>query len=324
MRIFLCVSHDELAIKALDSVKAPNRLYSFSNEWENPFTRENVKEMIHRLADVRGNAELVMIDSGVAAYNRKYFNREVIRKWGRHPFTESEVEELVEKYRRYLEICAKTKLADVAVEMDVDHFVGYKRVCEYRKMLQDTGMKIIPVWRPSIGKEEYFKLIEEHDWIALSEGFVGVSINATKIRDAFKKMVYAGVKRGKRYHFFAGLRREMLFGTPFYSSDSTSWTSYNLWALTTVFEPKELWISGGPAGEGLPWFGHPRQIGAVEDIPFNPKDSAYMLAVAAKSYMELEKVVTKYWERVGIEFDDSWLYQNKEVSNGKKSGRVST
>ncbi len=53
-------------------------------------------------------------------------------------------------------------------ELDIDKVVGYKRVIEYRKRLEyETGKRCIPVWHRTRGKDEYYKLCEEYDYIAV-------------------------------------------------------------------------------------------------------------------------------------------------------------
>ena len=49
-------------------------------------------------------------------------------------------------------------------ELDVDSIVGYEKVKQLRKRLEnETGKKCIPVWHKSRGKEEYLKMCEEYE-----------------------------------------------------------------------------------------------------------------------------------------------------------------
>jgi len=303
MRIFLCVADWDDQPKSLDAAHAKNRLYAFSNLWEFPFTKRGMMEVLKGLTRVKGNGEMLMIDSGVAVLNNRYFVTDILRRRGKYAFDQHELEELVSKYCVLLKAGAQAGIIDCAVEMDVDHFVGYEKVKEYRRRFEDTGARIIPVWRPTIGKEAYLELIEEYDWIALSEGFAGVSINSQRTVEFLRKMVEDGVKRGKKYHFFAGLRRSLLFGCPLYSADSTTWSAFTRWALTTYFDPKTKWIHWENASEGVVAYRHPKQIG-LEGISFDPRDPVYVDAVSALAYRELEDYVTKFWARRGVVFND--------------------
>jgi len=288
--------------KSLDAAGAKNRLYAFSNLWDEPFTKRRMMEILKGLDRVKGNGEMLMVDSGVAVLNNRYFQTDIVRRRGRFSFDKSELDVLVDRYCVLLRAGAQAGVIDVAIEMDVDHFVGYEKVKEYRRRLEDTGATIIPVWRPTIGKEHYLELIEEYDWIAFSEGIAGISINSGDTIKFMRKVVKDGTQRGKKFHFFAGLRRSLLFECPLYSSDSTTWSAFNRWALTTYFDPKKKWIEWGVASRGVSAYQHMEQIG-IKGIPFDPKDPVYVDAVAARAYMELQEYLTKFWAKKGVVFE---------------------
>jgi len=302
VRIFLCVANWEDQPKSLDAVGAKNRLFGFSNLWDEPFTRRTMMNILRGLSRVKGNGEMLMIDSGVAVLNNRYFAAGVVRRRGKFPFDQEEMERLVTKYALLLKAGVQAGVIDCAVEMDVDHFVGYEKVKEYRRRFEDTGVKLLPVWRPTLGEEAYEELVRSYDWIALSEGIAGISINSSQTVEFVQKLVADGVKRGKKFHFFAGLRRSLLFTCPLYSADSTTWCAFSRWALTTHFDPESKWIQWRCAGEGVKAYKHSRQIG-VKGISFNPLSSLYVDAVAARAYGELEDYVTKYWAGKGVTFD---------------------
>ena len=111
------------------------------------------------------------------------------------------------------------------------------------------------------------------------------------------------MQRGKKFHFFAGLRRSLLFGCPLYSADSTTWSAFTRWALTTYFDPKAFWIQWWTASTGKKAYHHPKQLG-VDDIPFEPRSGLYVDAIAARAYGELERYVTEFWKRKGVTFDE--------------------
>ena len=304
MRIFLCVGDWTNQPKSLDAVKAKNRLYAFSNLWDIPFTKSNMLEILKALLRVKGNGEKLMIDSGVAVLNNRYFQSDIVQRRGRIPFSQTDLETLVDKYVLLLRAAVKIGAVDIAMEMDADHFVGYSRVKEYRKRLIDTGAKVIPVWRPTLGRDAFYELTELYDWVALSEGIAGISVNTRRTLKFFCKIVAEGVQRkGQKFHFFAGLRRTLLFGSPLYSADSTTWSAFSRWALTTRFDPKSMWIDWGIAAYGVESYDSREQIG-VEDIPFNPKSQLYVDAIAARSYSRLERYVTEFWRQKGVVFND--------------------
>jgi len=306
VRIFLCVADWDDHPKSLDAVGVKNRLFGFSNLWDEPFTKRNMLRILRGISRVKGNGEMLMVDSGVAVLNERYYCLGVMEKRGRVAFDQPWLENLVDKYELLLRAGVQAGIIDCAVEMDVDHFVGYKTVKEYRRRFEDTGVKLIPVWRPTLGREIFDELTENYDWIALSKGIGGRSpepgVYSGADYDFMKKLMRIGVSRGVKIHFFAGLRRSFLFSVPLYSADSTSWSGFGRWAITLRFDSEMKWIRGGNASEGLVAYNDQGQIG-VEDIPFDPLSSLHADTCGARAYVELEDYVTKYWAGKGVTFD---------------------
>ena len=53
-------------------------------------------------------------------------------------------------------------------EMDIDCIVGYDKVKEIRKYIEDkTNKKVIPVWHKSRGMEEFHKMCKEYEYVAV-------------------------------------------------------------------------------------------------------------------------------------------------------------
>ena len=51
-------------------------------------------------------------------------------------------------------------------ELDIDKLVGYEKVLEYRKRLEDgAGRRCIPVWHMNRGREDWLKTCDEYDYI---------------------------------------------------------------------------------------------------------------------------------------------------------------
>lgn len=108
-------------------------------------------------------------------------------------------------------------------ELDIDSIVGYGEVKRIRSRLEsETGKKSIPVWHKSRGVEEYKRLVNNYDYIAVG-GFAMKHIS----RDE-----YPIIKRMVRYAYDNGVKVHGLGFTPkevtqykFYSVDSTTWLS---------------------------------------------------------------------------------------------------
>lgn len=68
---------------------------------------------------------------------------------------------------RYIQFINKNKV-ELFFELDIDSVVGHDKVLELRKRLEaGTGRKCIPVWHKSRGREEWLRLCEEYDYVAI-------------------------------------------------------------------------------------------------------------------------------------------------------------
>ena len=109
-------------------------------------------------------------------------------------------------------------------ELDVDSIVGYEKVKQLRKRLEnETGKKCIPVWHKSRGKEEYLKMCEEYNYVAIG-GIVTKEITKDQY-PFFTWFLNEAHKRGCKVH---GLGFTSIADLPKYhfdSVDSTSWKS---------------------------------------------------------------------------------------------------
>lgn len=108
-------------------------------------------------------------------------------------------------------------------ELDIDAIVGYEEVKRIRaKIERETGKKSIPVWHKSRGIEEYKKLVNEYDYIAIG----GFAINDIKRNEypIIRKMVQYAYNKGVKVHGL-GFTSKDLLNYKFYSVDSTSWQS---------------------------------------------------------------------------------------------------
>ena len=80
----------------------------------------------------------------------------------------------------YIDFINRNKI-DKFFELDVDSVVGYGKVKEMRKYIeQGTGKKVIPVWHKSRGKKEFEKMCEEYDYVAIG-GIVSKEIKPFRI-----------------------------------------------------------------------------------------------------------------------------------------------
>lgn len=106
-------------------------------------------------------------------------------------------------------------------ELDIDKLVGYEKVLEYRKRLEDgTGKRCIPVWHITRGKDNWLETCEEYDYIALGGLAAHEFPNQERVIPWFTKTAH---ERGCKVHGLGYTRLPHLERMDFDSVDSSAW-----------------------------------------------------------------------------------------------------
>lgn len=162
---------------------------------------------------VRENSKLILIDSGAHSFQ---FGKKV--DW----------DEYTKKYAEFI----KNFDADNVLgyfEMDVDNIIGYEKVLELRKVLEEVSDKIIPVWHPNRGIAEYKKMCEEYAGKVIAIG----GFRRTDIKDEQYIMFLKYAKKFNcKVHCLGMTRKEILDKVPFDFVDSSSWLQCAVYGRT--------------------------------------------------------------------------------------------
>ena len=135
-------------------------------------------------------------------------------------------------------------------ELDLDSVIGYDGVLELRKRLEDgTGRKCIPVWHKSRGKEEWLRMCEEYDYVAI--GGIVTGEFARKDHRLFHWFLNEAHKRGTRVHGLGFTHLSKLHEYAFDSVDSSSWSTGNRFGHYYRFDGKSLAVFKRPAGKRI-------------------------------------------------------------------------
>lgn len=149
----------------------------------------------------------------------------------------------------YIDFINRNKV-DKFFELDVDSVVGYGKVKEMRKYIeQGTGKKVIPVWHKSRGKKEFEKMCEEYDYVAIG-GIVSREIKPDEYK-YFPWFINTAHKHRAKIH---GLGFTSLSGIKKYhfdSVDSTAWTTGNRFGYIYKFNGKDIIKIDPPHGYKL-------------------------------------------------------------------------
>ena len=124
-------------------------------------------------------------------------------------------------------------------ELDVDSIVGYEKVKQLRKRLEnETGKKCIPVWHKSRGKEEYLKMCEEYDYVAIG-GIVTKEIPQRQY-SFFPWFINEAHKRNCKVHGLGFTSTSYFDKIRFDSVDSTTWTMSRRLGNLCYFDGKKM------------------------------------------------------------------------------------
>lgn len=161
---------------------------------------------------IRDKSELIIIDSGA------------------HSFQKGTKVDWIEYTKKYAEFIKQFDRPNVVgyFEMDVDNIIGYEKVLELRKILEDVSDKIIPVWHKNRGIEEYKKMCRDY------AGKV-IAITGFKNEDIKDEQYLMFLKYAKKYnckvHCLGMTRKKILDEVPFDFADSSSWKQQSIYGM---------------------------------------------------------------------------------------------
>lgn len=151
-----------------------------------------------------------------------------------------------EKYlSRYISFINQHGIAHF-MELDIDSVIGYSRVKEMRKRLEmETGKRCIPVWHRSRGLEEFKRMCEEYDLIAI--GGFAIKTILPREYDYIKKLIRIADSYSTKVHGLGYSRNDLLrYG--FYSTDSSSWILTVKYGGISYFENNTIRTVHSPEG----------------------------------------------------------------------------
>ena len=154
--------------------------------------------------------------------------------------------EYIERYADFI----KRNNVQKYFELDIDVVVGYDRVKALRHQLESlTGKPSIPVWHLSRGLDEYRRMCDEYDYVAIG-GIVSGEIRKEKY-GAFPALISEAHKRGAKVHGLGFTALDWLTKCHFDSVDSTAWTTGNRFGFCYYFDGKTMRKRDAPEGHRL-------------------------------------------------------------------------
>lgn len=154
-----------------------------------------------------------------------------------------------EYIKRYANFIVKNGI-EKYFELDIDSVVGYKEVLRYRKRLEKlTGRPCIPVWHKTRGMQEFNKMCEEYDYVAIG-GIVAKEIRPEHYK-AFPALIKKAHGFGSKIHGLGFTNLAWLPKCHFDSVDSTAWTTGNRFGFVYKFDGETMRKIQAPKGKRL-------------------------------------------------------------------------
>ena len=151
--------------------------------------------------------------------------------------------------KRYAQFIKKNNI-DLFLELDIDKLISYEKVLYYRKKLEDmTGKPCIPVWHKTRGQDEFIKMCEEYNYVALG-GIVSKEITQKEYK-FFPHLIKIAHSHGAKIHGLGFTSLQGLTKYHFDSVDSTAWLSGNRFGSVYKFNGKTMENYGKQAGQRL-------------------------------------------------------------------------
>jgi len=227
-------------LKRWDQPYKPYVLISYYHYWKYP-KDDDIRWMWEKAADV-------MVDSGAFTVRERMSNA---YDW----------ETYIDSYAKFI---VKNNIQNF-YELDIDNIVGYDRVKEFRKQLENaTGKKCIPVWHITRGKEDFLQMCDEYKYVALG-GIVGNKSKdaAQAYRNCFPWFINEAHKRGAKIHGLGITGMDILKKAHFDSVDSTTWSTVWRYGRVTVFNGHKIVNIARPNNKKL------KHYEVLGDLSFN-------------------------------------------------------
>lgn len=234
MKIFLAgIEPRHWLIAEQSRAEQMNGLYNEAIHKHKPYILESyyyVNDATEKLLEYYGD---FMLDSGAFTFmqnSKKHLN------W----------DEYIERYAAFV----RRNNVNKFFELDIDSVVGYEQVKKYRKRLEKlSGKRCIPVWHKSRGVQEFKRMCDEYDYVAIG-GIVSKEIRPEHYK-ILPNMINEAHSRKAKIHGLGFTSLKWLEVCKFDSVDSTAWTAGNRFGFVYKFNGRTMTKIDCPKGKRL-------------------------------------------------------------------------
>lgn len=137
-------------------------------------------------------------------------------------------------------------------EMDVDRIVGYRRVLEFRREIeQQTGTRCIPVWHLERGKRDFQQMCADYPYVAI--GGIATREGRKALSPHIPWFTAEAHRLGARIHGLGYTDIRAMPSTGFDSVDSTAWLYGSKGGFVYRFDGSCVGKVMPPRGKRMNW-----------------------------------------------------------------------
>ncbi len=268
--------------------RVPNAFYSYY------YMRKDKTDK--KITGVKKYHDIVFVDSGAHTF---FSEDDKLGAAGVHKKKTKTVESHQEYFDNYV-IWLKRNYEhyDYFAELDIGDIIGQKKVNEWREILKKENLysKCVTVYHPDcMSWEDYINMLEDSQskYVAL-EGD-----RRHRKRLPYIKLIKECYKRNIKVHGFAMTKDNVMSKLPFYSVDSTSWKSGEMYGAIPYFNGTKIQNA------------HVKKLkdAAKAGCRFNldllhhenmTENRLYRLIAGINAYKEAQIYYTKLWKKRGI------------------------
>ena len=195
---------------------------------------------------------------------------------GAHSFQHGKKVDFLDYTKKYAEFIKRNTdnpKIEGFFEMDIDNVVGYEKVLEYRKILEEVSDKIIPVWHNNRGVEDFVDMCKKYTGkkIAIT-GFANNDIKDSQ----YNLFINTAHKYGCKIHILGLTRYELIKDLNLGKDDSVDSSS---WKQTAIFGGVNLPLTDKTI----------YKLSALEGLKCNYKYYIYLNYLTAKIIQDMYK-----------------------------------
>jgi len=260
------------------------------------FYQKNTTSLLNELAE-RKHEGLITIDSGAHSFFGYAGISSATHQQNADKSKMPDPDEYVERYFKWLK--EHWEKFSYFVELDIQAIVGLDKVKQWRKRMKKEGLyeKCITVYHRCDEWKDYLDMLKDSQ-----SKYVGLEgLRHGKMCVPYMKCLKTAYEKQVKVHGFALTNPSVANEYPFYSIDSTTWTSPVRYGTFFALNRFGSIVQKGPSKENYLDNDIPVDIFSIQK---GPEASTAKLSHSAEKFREFERILTSMWEARGVKWQD--------------------